>query len=131
MVEWVQSSSKVKKSLESFEQVRGSVMPVVHPPTRSIEASDPHNVAETFVNGPFNIVRAAGMVHFAFTAVRPNPSDLFKGGTTPELQATVACRLVMPMEMVEQLTRTLAATFSKAAPPVGTSSEIVKLTNTP
>jgi hypothetical protein len=119
------------KCLESFERVRGSEMSVMQPPTRSIEVSDPHNVAETFVNGPFNIVRAGGMVHFAFTAVRPNPIDLFKGSTMPELQAIVACRLVMPTEMVEQLTHTLAATFSKAAPPVGTRPEIVKLTNTP
>ena len=120
-----------EKSLESFEQVRGSAMPVMQPPTRSIEVSDPQNVVETFVNGPFNIVRAGGMVHFTFTAVRPNPSDLFKGSKTPELQATVACRLFMPLEMVEQLTRTLAVTFSKAAPSVGTRPEIVKLTNTP
>jgi hypothetical protein len=49
-----------EKSLESFEQVRGSAMPVMQPPIRSIEVSDPHNVAETFINGPFNIVKAGG-----------------------------------------------------------------------
>jgi hypothetical protein len=39
------------------------------------------------------------MVHLTFTTARPNPNDLFKGSTTPEFQATVACRLLMPIEM--------------------------------
>ena len=32
-------------------------MPVMQPPTGPIEVSDPNNVPETFVNGPFNIVK--------------------------------------------------------------------------
>ena len=54
-------------------------MPVMQPPTGPIEVSDPNNVQETFVNGPFNIVKGGGLVHLTFTAARPNPSDLFKG----------------------------------------------------
>ena len=54
-------------------------MPVMQPPTGPIEVSDPNNVTETFVNGPFNIVKGGGLVHLTFTAARPNPSDLFQG----------------------------------------------------
>ena len=35
-------------------------MPVMQPPTGPIEVSDPNNVPETFVNGPFNIVKVEG-----------------------------------------------------------------------
>ena len=66
-------------------------MPVMQPPTKPIEVSDPNNVQETFVNGPFNIVKGGGLVHLTFTAARPNPSDLFKGSNTPGFQATVTC----------------------------------------
>ena len=102
-------------------------MPVIQPPTGPMEVSDPNNVSETFVNGPFNIVKAGGMVHLTFTATRPNLNDLFKGSTTPGFQATVTCRLLMPLEMAEQLSRTLAGTFSKAAQPTGTRPEIIQL----
>ena len=51
-------------------------MPVMQPPTGAIEVSDPNNVSEIFVSGPFNIMNAGGIVHFTFTAARPNPSDL-------------------------------------------------------
>ena len=81
-------------------------MPVMQPPTGPIEVSDPNNVTETFVNDPFNIVKGGGLVHLTFTAARPNPSDLFKGSNTPGFQATVTCRLLLPMETAEQLSRT-------------------------
>jgi hypothetical protein len=90
-------------------------MPVMQPPTGPIEVSDPNNVPEQFVSGPFNIMNAGGMVHITLTTARPNPNDLFKGSPTPEFRATVACRLLMPMEMAEHLTRTLANTLIKAA----------------
>ena len=100
-------------------------MPVMLPPTGPIEVSDPNNVPEIFVSGPFNIMNAGGIVHFTFTAARPNPNDLLKGSTTPEFQAIVACRLVMPLEMAQQLSRTLAGSVSKAAQLTGTMPEIV------
>ena len=56
-------------------------MPVMQPPTGPIEISDPKNVPETFVSGPFNIMNVGGMVHLTFTTARPNPNDLFKGST--------------------------------------------------
>ena len=89
-------------------------MPVAQPPTGPIEISDPNNVPEQFISGPFNIMNAGGMVHITLTTARPNPNDLFRGSTTPQFQATVACRLLMPFEMAEQLTRTLADTLIKA-----------------
>jgi hypothetical protein len=100
-------------------------MPVIQPPTGPMEVCDPNNIAETFVNGPFSIVKGGGIVHLTFTAARPNPNDLFKGNTTPGFQATVTCRLLMPLEMAEQLSRTLAGTFSNGA--IGTRPEIIKL----
>jgi hypothetical protein len=106
-------------------------MPVMQPPTGPIEVSDPNNVPETFVNGPFNIVKTREMVHLTFTAARPNTNDLFKGSTTPGFQATVTCRLLMPMETAEQLSSTLAEAFSKAAQPTDTRPQIIKLTNPP
>jgi len=105
-------------------------MPVMQSPTGPIEVSDPNNVAETFVNGPFNITKGGGLVHLTFTAARPNPSDLFKGSNTPGFQATVACRLLMPTETAEQLSRTLAEAFSKAQP-TDARPQIIKLTDPP
>src|SRR6516164_1666503 len=89
-------------------------MPVMQPPTGPIEISDPNNVPEQFVSGPFNVMNAGGMVHITFTIARPNPNDVFKGSSTPQFQATVSCRLLMPFEMAEQLTRTLADSLIKA-----------------
>jgi len=54
------------------------------------------------------------MVHITLTTARPNPNDLFRGSTTPQFQATIACRLLMPFEMAEQLTRTLVDALIKA-----------------
>ena len=73
-----------------------------------IEVSDPNNVPELFVSGPFNVMSAGGMVHLTFTTARPNANDIFQGSTAPQFQATVTCRLLMPLEMAQQLTRTLA-----------------------
>jgi hypothetical protein len=88
-------------------------MPAMLPPTGPIEVSDPNNVPEVVVSGPINIMNAGGR-HFTFTTARPNPNDLIKGSTMPEFQATVTCRLVMPLEMAQQLSRTLAGSVSKA-----------------
>ena len=91
-----------------------------------MEVSDPNNVPETFVNGPFNIVKGGGLVHLTFTAARPNPSDLFKGSNTPGFQATVTCRLLMPMETAEQLSRTLAGSVSKPAQLISTPETVIR-----
>jgi hypothetical protein len=100
-------------------------MPIMQPPTGPIEISDPNNVPETFVSGPFNVMNAGGMVHITFTTARPNPNDVFKGSTTPQFQGTVVCRLLMPMEMAQHLTRTLADTVIKASQQTRATSEPV------
>jgi hypothetical protein len=97
----------------------------MQPPTGPIEISDPNNVAEIFVGGPFNIMNAGGIVHFTFTAARPNPKELLQRSTAPEFQAIVAYRLVMPLEMAQQLSRTLASNISKTAQMGDTMPEIV------
>ena len=74
-------------------------MPVMQRPNSRIEVSDPNSVPEVYVSGPFNVMNAEGMVHLTFTTARPDPNDLFRGSTTPEFHATVACRLLMPLEM--------------------------------
>ena len=90
-------------------------MPVMQAPTGPIEISDPNNVADLFVNGPFNVLNMGAMVQITFTTVRPNSNDLFSGKTTPEFRGTVACRLLMPAELAQQLVRTLADNLIKAA----------------
>jgi hypothetical protein len=45
-------------------------MPVTQPPAGRIEVSDPNNVPELFVSGPFNVMSAGGMVHLTFTTAR-------------------------------------------------------------
>jgi hypothetical protein len=47
------------------------------------------------------------MVQVTFTNVRPDDGDLFSGNP-PRLRGTVACRLLMPAGVANQLVRTLA-----------------------
>ena len=54
-------------------------------------------------------------MHLTFTTARRNPNDLIKGSTTPAFQATVACRLLMPIETAQQLARTLVESLIKAS----------------
>jgi len=90
-------------------------MPVMQPPTGPIQIVDPNNVPELFVNGPFNIINMGGMMQITFTTMRPNANDLFSGKSAPEFRGTVACRLLMPAELAEQLVRTVADSLIKAA----------------
>jgi hypothetical protein len=107
-------------------------MPVMQPPAGRIEVSDPNNVPELFVSGPFNIMNSGGMVHLTFTTTRPNANDIFHGKTAPEFQATVTCRLLMPLEMAQQLTRTLADSLIKASQvPPATPQTVAKPTDKP
>ncbi len=97
-------------------------MAVMQPPSGPVEISDPNNVPELFINGPFNIVNMGGMVLLTFTTVRPDANDLFSGSNAPKFQGTVACRLLMPREIAQQLVRTVADSLIKAADqPAGTA----------
>jgi hypothetical protein len=96
-------------------------MAIMKPPTGPIEISDPNNVPELFINGPFNIINLGSMVQITFTTVRPDANDLFNGNSAPDFRGTVACRLLMPAEMAQQLARTLVSNLIKAADqPTGT-----------
>jgi hypothetical protein len=53
-------------------------------------------------------------VYITLTVARPKPNDLFRASKMPEFQVTIACRLLMPSEMAEQLTRTLADSLINA-----------------
>jgi hypothetical protein len=86
-------------------------MAVMQPPTGPIEISDPKNVPEVFINGPFNIINMGGMVQITFTTVRPDANDLFAGKSAPKYQGTVICRLLMPGELAQQLVRTRSRTI--------------------
>jgi hypothetical protein len=90
-------------------------MVIMKPPTGPIEISDPSNVPELFINGPFNVINMGAMVQITFTTVRPDANDLFAGHNAPNFQGTVACRLLMPSELAQQLVRTLADNIIRAA----------------
>ena len=55
-------------------------------PARPVEISDPNNVPETVVNGPFNIMRMGAMVLFTFTVMRPDATAIFSGNKNPPAQ---------------------------------------------
>ncbi len=96
-------------------------MAIMKPPTGPIEISDPNNVPELFINGPFNIINMGSMVQITFTTVRPDANDLFIRNTAPDFRGTVACRLLMPAELAQQLVRTLADNLINAAQQAGAS----------
>ena len=90
-------------------------MAIMQFPTGPIEISDPNNVPELFINGPFNVINMGGMVQITFTTVRPDANDVFARKSDPKFQGTVICRLLMPAELAQQLVRTLADNLIKAA----------------
>jgi hypothetical protein len=60
-------------------------------------------------------MNTGGMVHITFTNVRPDDGDLFSGKNPPRLRGAVACRLLMPAGVANQLVRTLADVLIQAA----------------
>lgn len=90
-------------------------MPVMQTPTGPIEVSDPNNVPELFVNGPFNIINMGAMIQITFTTVRPDINDLFGGSTAPKFTGVIASRIVMPTEMARQLIKTLQENLISSA----------------
>jgi hypothetical protein len=98
-------------------------MPVMQPPTGPIEFTDPNNAPDILVNGPFNIINTGAMLHITLTTVRPNDGDLFSGKNPPGLRGTVACRLLMPAPVANQLARALADFLIKAAQSPGSARD--------
>jgi hypothetical protein len=88
-------------------------------PVGRVEISDPNNVAETMVNGPFNIMRMGAMISFTYTVVRPDTTAIFAGDANPTYKGTVAARITMPTQMAEELLRTLGQTLGADAPVAG------------
>jgi hypothetical protein len=60
-------------------------------------------------------MNTGGMVHITFTNVRPDDGDLFSGKNPPRLRGAVACRLLMPAGVANQLVRTLADVLIQSA----------------
>ena len=54
-------------------------MPAMQPPTGPIEVSDPNNVPELFVSGPFNVMSAGGMVQLPSQQHDQTPMIFSKG----------------------------------------------------
>ena len=54
-------------------------MPTMQPPAGRIEVSDPNDVPELFVSGPFNIMNAGGMVHLPSLQQGQTPMIFSKG----------------------------------------------------
>ena len=94
-------------------------MPVLQPPSGPIEISDPNNVPELFINGPFDIINMGAMVQITLTTIRPNAKDLMSVSSSPKFGGIVACRLLMPTDMAQQLVRSLGENLISAARPTG------------
>ena len=86
-------------------------------PARPVEISDPNNVPETVVNGPFNIMRMGAMVMFTFTVMRPDVTAVFSGNKNPPAKGVVAARILMPTQMAEELMRVVAQTLTAGTGP--------------
>ena len=92
-------------------------MVTTNAPARPVEISDPNNVPETVVNGPFNIMRMGAMVLFTFTVVRPDTTAVFAGNSNPPSKGVVATRILMPTQMAEELMRAIAQTLTAGTGP--------------
>lgn len=86
-------------------------------PARPVEISDPNNVPETVVNGPFNIMRMGAMAMFTFTVMRPDVTAVFSGNKSPPSKGVVAARILMPTQMAEELMRVVAQTLTAGTGP--------------
>lgn len=92
-------------------------MATTQAPARPVEISDPNNVAETVVTGPFNVVRMGAMVMFTFTVMRPDVTAVFSGNKNPSSEGVVAARILMPTQMAEELMRVIAQTLTGGTGP--------------
>jgi hypothetical protein len=90
-------------------------MPPTPTPTGAVEISDPNNVAELIINGPFNVLNMGAMLQITFTTVRPDISEILKGSTAPKFYGVVAARLVMPREIAQGLIKALTESLASSA----------------
>jgi hypothetical protein len=94
-------------------------MQTIEPPTTPIEISDPNNISETWVNGPFNIMNLGGTVLITFIVARPDVREIFAGQQTPTFKGTVAARIMMPIQMANELVRILGQNLATTGPVAG------------
>ena len=88
--------------------------------TGAVEITDPNNVPETVVTGPFNILRTDAMVLLTFTVVRQDPAAVFAGQKNPPSKGVVAARILMPTQMAEELARLLGQNLAGGTAPART-----------
>src|SRR5438132_8395750 len=84
-----------------------------------IEVSDPNNVQETFANGPFNVMNSGPFVELTFTTVRPDIGEIFARSQNPAIKATVGARILLPLNVAQNLARTLAQGLAVSGPAAG------------
>lgn len=94
-------------------------MQTIEPPTTPIEISDPKNISETWVNGPFNIMNLGGTVLITFIVTRPDIEDIISRKQTPTFKGTVAARIMMPIQMAGELVRVLGQHLATTGPAAG------------
>lgn len=94
-------------------------MPIMQAPTGPVGVSDPNNLPELFVNGPFNIMHMAAMVQITFTTIRPDIGDVIAGNSAPKFGGVVASRILMPAELAQELVRALGQNLAAAGPVAG------------
>jgi hypothetical protein len=94
-------------------------MQTIEPPTTPIEISDPKNISETWVNGPFNIMNLGGTVLITFIVTRPDIEDIIARKQTPTFKGTVAARIMMPIQMAGELVRVLGQHLATTGPAAG------------
>jgi hypothetical protein len=94
-------------------------MQTIESPTNPIEISDPKNISETWVNGPFNIMNLGGTVLITFIVTRPDIGEILAGKQTPTFKGAVAARIMMPIQMAGELVRVLGQNLATTGPVAG------------
>jgi hypothetical protein len=80
-----------------------------------VEITDPNNIPETVITGPFNIMRTDAMVLFTFTVVRQDATEVFAGNNSPSSKGVVAARILMSTQLAEELSRVLTQNLAAGA----------------
>ena len=94
-------------------------MQTIESPTTPIEISDPKNISETWVNGPFNIINLGGTILITFIVARPDIGEMLAGKQTPTFKGTVAARIMMPIQIAGELVRVLGQNLATTGPVAG------------
>jgi hypothetical protein len=88
---------------------------------KKVNVKECDSVPEVFVAGPINTMRTGPLVTITFTNVRADVTQLMSGSATPDLNAVVVSRMVMPVATAEQLIRALRDVVVPASSAAGTA----------